>query len=88
LSTGWSKQDFKLNADPLNQPIWNGDNNDPDVCCQAPDGKEEPISYIVYGVSSQGAAKHARAFCSFQFSRVSGPSLSWHIIVFEIEKGK
>ena len=34
LSTGWSKQDFKLNADPLNQPIWNGDNNDPDVCCQ------------------------------------------------------
>lgn len=45
---------FKLNADPLNQPIWNGDNNDPDVCCQAADGKEEAISYIVYGVSSQG----------------------------------
>ena len=43
---------FKLNADPLNLPIWNGDNNDPDVCCQAPDGKEEPISYIVYGSSS------------------------------------
>ena len=58
---------FKLNADPLNLPVWNGDNNvrlqssseavpsadeglaivpcccqDPDVCCQGPDGKEEP----------------------------------------------
>ena len=45
---------FKLNADPLNLPIWNSDNNDPDVCCQGPDGTEEPVAYIVYGSSSQG----------------------------------
>lgn len=45
---------FKLNADPLNLPIWNGDNNDPDVCCQGPGGTEEPLAYIVYGSSSQG----------------------------------
>eukprot|EP01043_Picozoa_sp_COSAG02_P055965 COSAG02_NODE_6567_length_3490_cov_2.565320_1_plen_357_part_00 len=47
-------EDFKINADPLNQPIWNGDNNDPDICCQGPNGTEEAVSYIVYGVSSQG----------------------------------
>lgn len=47
-------QEFKLNIDPLNLPIWNNDNNDPDVCCQAAGGKEENVSYIVYGSSSQG----------------------------------
>lgn len=44
---------FTLNADPANLPIWDGNSNDPDICCG--DSKHEfSPSFVVYGVSSQG----------------------------------
>ena len=45
---------LRVNLDRENLPLWDGNNNDPDVCCG--DSKHEfSPAYIVYGVSSQGA---------------------------------